>query len=70
MVTVESGEVVYYDFDSGVCCRPLSEGCTFEPLVESAEREQWRLGKEVGGTLPEIHHWDSVDPKLLGELSL
>ena len=67
MVAIESGEVVCYDFDSGVCSRPLSEDIAFEPLVESAEREQRRAGKEVGGMLPVSHCWDTVEPKLLGE---
>ena len=66
VVTVESGEVVGYDFASGVCSRPMSEDIAFEPLVESAACEQRQAGKEVAGTLPVDHHWDTVEPKLLG----
>ena len=70
VVTVESGEVVCYDFDGGSCSRPTSEDIPFEPLVESAEREQHQAGKEVAGTLPVGHYWDTVEPKLLGGVCL
>jgi len=70
VVTVESGDVVCYDFDSGSCSRPTSENIAFKPLVESAEREQHQAGKEVAGTVPVSHYWDTVEPKLLGRVCL
>ena len=66
VVAVESEEVVCYDFASSVCSRPTSKDNAFEPVVESAEREQRQAGKEVAGTLPVTHCWDTVEPKLLG----